>query len=144
LIHRIIDIDFTSEKFIFYKNLGKGDRLEISEEGPVIATVEKYKTPRYPTLRRTVGAKKNIINEKKLLNFNFSHSLDYFAKVDFQRAKIRPKKIFTPGPELSANERMKMILSGGLKDKNPKVAAFSSPKIMASTIFNYLKENKYI
>jgi electron transfer flavoprotein beta subunit len=55
----------------------------------------------------------------------------------------RPRKIFTPDSSLSAAERIRSIMSGGLKQKRSEFIE-GSPEELAAKIMDFLIERKLI
>lgn len=143
LVHRAVRVEFIDGRFVIDKNLGKGSKLVIEQAPPVVVTVEKSRPVRYPTLKRIVKAKKMTI-AGRVVKAGIGSGQDFFAEIMVRKAKVRPKKIYTPEPNLAASERMKMILSGGLKAKDSVVQSSSDPETLAMAIFNYLKDSRMV
>lgn len=121
-----------------HRHAGKGDRWVIECSAPAILGVEKSASdPRYPTMYGRLKAEKAQI----LLELGVSQGEDVLVElVNLTKARPKPKKIFTPDSNLSAADRMKMILSGGVSKKKAAAGGASDANSGAKQVMDVLKQ----
>ncbi len=126
------------------RHIGKGDRLLLESPLPAVLAVEKsHASPRYPTMANRLKAAQADIplfnpyeNEENRLN----RPPVLTELVRISKARLKPKKIFTPDSNLSAADRMKMILSGGMSKKKGPVGERSNGETGAQQIIDHLMQ----
>ncbi len=137
-IVQIVNCDLDNGKIVVQRNAGKGDRWVVESPFPAVLGIEKSQDePSYPTM---FGRLKAQQTEVTLVNAN--GPAPKLELREFNKAKPKPKKIFTPDSNLSAADRMKMILSGGVSKK--KSAGKEETKSGADQIMDALKQNGII
>jgi electron transfer flavoprotein beta subunit len=130
-----------------YQVLERGDRQLVESCLPAVVSVEKgATTPRYPTLcGRITALRKPVLKldwESLAINPLFEHaSGTKGARVSLLRPK--PKKTFIPDGSLTAEERIRLIMSGGLMEKKSN-SLKGSHQEMAERFIEFLEENHLI
>jgi electron transfer flavoprotein beta subunit len=107
-------------KAIADRYLGRGDRQVVECALPALFTVEDgLNDPRYPTLGRRLLAKKEDVEVIKvdLRELLTDRDVDLSSFMSFSPPRPKPKKIFTPDSNISATERMRLIMTGGITEK---------------------------
>ncbi len=127
------------------KKLERGYREKMELPLPAVLVVEEtLNQPRYPSLTQMLKAQGQGIKRmnRKELNFSPQEEEQVRPKVELvsiKTPKPRPKKIFTPGTNLSAEDRMWQIMSGGLKEKN-KALFEGNPEELSKNFLDYLTQ----
>lgn len=141
-----LEVSPQREKAIVERYLGKGDRDVIECNLPALFTVEKtMNDPRYPTVPNRLMAERQEIHEieAESLDVNFDSEVDLTEFMSLSPPRPRPKKVFTPDSKLSATERMKMIMSGGMVAKKSDLLK-GPPERLADQIIEILIQEKII
>jgi electron transfer flavoprotein beta subunit len=124
--------------------LERGNREEITCPIPAVFTVEKMlNRPRYPTLPARKASQTKSIQQIDIQSFP-AHPNE--AKIVIDRLappRPRPKRILAPGSHLSAADKIKFVMAGGLSQKKGG-AVGGDPKEIVSSILDFLKEKKVI
>jgi hypothetical protein len=63
--------------------------------------------------------------------------------VSLSKTKPRPKKVFTPDSSLTAEERLRLIMSGGVTNKQGDKLE-GDPEKIASSVVRFLIEKKLV
>lgn len=144
-----VDIDSGGHKVIVHRKLQRGDREIVETNPPALLTVELgLNKPRYPTLRAILNAQRKKIQEYDLKALGLSHD-EVGSRGSKTRVaaisppKPRPKKLFTPDSNLSAAERRRLIMSGGVKQKQGNLLE-GNPEYIASNVVRFLGEQKFL
>ena len=151
LASRVTSIDITPEtkKTIIQSKLEKGNRLEMEIILPAVLAVEAdLDEPRYASLPSLTAGLRSDIKEYDLAALGLSkQELEQKRAmtriVGLSTPKPRPKKVFTPDSSLTAEERLRLIMSGGITQKQGDKLEGDSEKI-ASHVVDFLIENKII
>jgi len=141
-----LEVSPQREKAIVERYLGKGDRDVIECNLPALFTVEKtMNDPRYPTVPNRLMAERQEIHEieAESLDVNFDSEVDLTEFMSLSPPRPRPKKVFTPDSKLSATDRMKMIMSGGMVAKKSDLLK-GPPERLADQIIEILIQEKII
>lgn len=151
MISSAIKVELSSDhkEIKIHRKLEKGNR-ELVETGlPALITVESgLNKPRYPNLRSTLAAKRKQIEEYDLKTLGLSRE-EVGSKgsktsiVALSRPKQRPKKPFTPDSNLSAAERTRLLMTGGVSQKQTNLLE-GQPDYIASNFVRFLSEQKII
>jgi electron transfer flavoprotein beta subunit len=124
--------------------LERGNREEISCPMPAVFTVEKMlNRPRYPTFSARKAAQTKSIQQIDIQSFP-AYTTD--TKMVIHRLappKPRPKRILAPDSHLSAADKIKFVMAGGMSKKKGG-AVGGDPKQIVSTILDFLIEKKVI
>ncbi|MBM4461735.1 MAG: electron transfer flavoprotein subunit beta/FixA family protein [Chloroflexi bacterium] len=151
LVTEVVKIDVHDhEKAIVHKKLEAGNRAVIETPLPALLTVESgINTPRYLKLRAILAASMKTVEQYDLQALNLVPDEVGLAGsktkvVSIAPPKPRGKKLFTPDSSLSAAERMRLIMSGGIAQKASSGLLEGDPRTVASRFVQFLKEKKLI
>jgi electron transfer flavoprotein beta subunit len=109
------------------KKLPKGYRERLSVKLPALFAVEEtLNEPRYASLPLLMKGLRMEIKQYDMKDLGLSPKMAGEAANKKQLVRVsapkpRPKKIFTPDSSLSAAERMELIMSGGVIQKNQEL-----------------------
>jgi len=138
-----------SKKVVVQSKLEKGNRVEIEIVLPAVLTVEvDLDEPRYASLPSLISGLRRDINEYDLAALGLSKQEverrgGMTRTVGLSTPKPRPKKVFTPDSSLTAEERLRLIMSGGITQKQGDKLE-GDPQNIASSVVNYLIEKKIV
>ncbi len=144
-----IDITNQNNKVLVQRKLSKGNREIVETSSPALLAVEAgLNQPRYPNLRAIFAAQKKAIqvDDMRTLGMNLEQ-----MRVSGEKSKIvahlpprpKPKKLFTPDSRLSAAERMRLVMSGGVAQKQGDLLE-GDAEYIASNIVRFLSEQKLV
>lgn len=140
-----LDVLPDMKKAIVERYLGKGDREVMECNLPALFTVEKsMNDPRYPTLPNRLQAERQRVEriEPTSLDINPKEpDLSKFTR--FTPPRPKPKKLFTPDSYLSASERRRLIMSGGLAHERSNLLE-GAPEDIARKIVDILIQEKIV
>lgn len=147
IVSRVTKINLLPEKneLVLEKKLERGYRERLELALPAVITVEEnLNEPRYPSLPNMLCALSKEIKKMNRKNLNFTPEEANLtqSKIELlymKTPKARPKKIFTPDTNLSAEDRMWQIMSGGLQEKN-KALFEGSPEELSWKFVEYLTQ----
>ncbi len=114
---------------------------------PAVLSVERGRfRPRYPTVTGRLAARAKTITETDPEALGVGGILA--EKPAFKATKLtisrpKPKKLFTPDSSLSPEERIKMLMSGGMKEKKSRSAKETSQDPV-ERFMDFLEENRII
>lgn len=124
------------------RHVGKGDRWLLECPWPAVLTIEKsWDDPRYPQMLQRLKAKQTPIQSVDPNECSSKQKVEFTALtnlLEMGKARPKPKKIFTPDSNLTAANRMKMILSGGLNKKQAPVGEKNDGETGAKQIYDIL------
>jgi len=151
LVSRVTGIDVSSagKKVTIESKLEKGKRAEVEVVLPAVLTVEvELNEPRYASLPLLMAGLRGDIKEYNLEALGLSRQElspegTITKTVGLSTPKPRPKKVFTPDSSLPAEERLRLIMSGGVTQKQGDMLEGDPAKI-ASTVVQYLTEKKIL
>ena len=151
LASRVIEIDVSPDgkKVTVESKLEKGNRAKVEVILPAVLTVEvDLNEPRYASLPSLMAGLRKDIKKYNLeaLGLSYEEVGLKGAKtrtVSLSPSKPRPKKVFTPDSHLSAEERLRLIISGGITQKQSDLLE-GAPENIASTVVQFLSEKKLI
>jgi len=148
LVNRVakIDVDACDKKVTVERKLDKGNREKIEAILPALLTVDMaLNEPRYPGLPSLMAGLRQEIKEYDLnaLGLTEEEIESKTRVVAFSLPKPRPKKPFTPDSNLPAAERMRLIMSGGITQKQGNLLQGDLDYI-ASSVVQFLIEQKLL
>jgi electron transfer flavoprotein beta subunit len=151
LASRVVKIDLSpdSKKAAVESKLEKGKREQIEVTLPALLTIDMdLNEPRYASLPSLMAGLRKDVKEYNVaaLGLSYAEVGPEGAKtrtVALSLPKPRPKKVFTPDSQLSAEERMRLIISGGVTQKQSDVLKGDPVKI-ASSMVRFLIEKKFL
>jgi len=123
-----------------------GDREVVETSLPAVFTVDSVlSSPLYPPLRTILaGLKKSItILDAQALGIDLASIEPALASLGISQPKPRLKKTATMDSSLSAQERMKLLMSGGVQQKKSS-AIEKPPREAAAEIIQFLIDNRII
>lgn len=146
LVTRAVKVQMTPDlpHLRIHRDVGRGNREVVECPLPAVVTAVRYPSGwRYPKCARLLAfRRRNVPTLSPPSSPGMPSEKRWLADMEMTRARPRPKKIFTPDENLSAAERMKMIVSGGLKAKKGKVVDGSGADA-ASKVYEVLVECGY-
>jgi electron transfer flavoprotein beta subunit len=144
-----VDVSTQQEKLIVQRRLEGGNREVVEAPLPALLTVEAgLNKPRYPSLPSMIMAQRKEIEQYNIKGLGLSvkeagSSGSKTHTVRLSAAKPRPKKIFTPDSSLSAAERMRLIMSGGIAEKKGDLLAGELAEL-ASKLIQFLRQQNLL
>jgi electron transfer flavoprotein beta subunit len=151
LVTEVMKIEVNDrEKAIVYKKLEAGNKAVIETPLPAVLTVETgINKPRYLKLRAILAAAKKEIEQYDLkalglLPDEVGLTASRTRVVGVAPPKVRGKKLFTPDSSLSAAERMRLLMSGGVTQKASSGLLEGDSRTLAAKCVQFLKEKKLI
>jgi len=132
-------------KITVERKIEKGRRQGVEVPLPALLCVEEsMNEPRYASLPSLIGAlRKDIgIHNRKSLGLSPQEVGVRGSKtkiVQLSLPRPRPKKLFTPDSSLSAAERMRLVMSGGAKQRREELFE-GSPDELSRKLIQYLTQ----
>lgn len=151
VISRVTDIEISSDatKLTVQRKLDKGMREKLKCDLPALLAVEAtVNEQRYASLPSLINAIRADIEEYSPADLGYSQiqlerEVLKNKLVSFSPPKPRAKKIFTPSSNLSAADRMRMLLSGGVAERKSELLQ-GNPEKIADNIMEFLSTQKII
>jgi len=151
LVSRVIDIQVDDEeKRVTVRRRLDGINREIVEvDIPCLLTVDPLlDEPRYPSIGSIRMAQRREIEHHDRASLGLTPeevgtkgSKTYI--MELTASKPRPKKIFTPDSSLSAAERIRLIMSGGMTEKKDNLLE-GNPAEIVPELVQFLRQKKII
>jgi len=140
-----VEVSADGRKLTAYRCVEKGDREVVECPTPALLTVDdKLNDPRYPSLPTYIaGLRKKIIKVEATELMKPQEASPATKILTVTQPKPRLKKGFSIGSSLSASERIKLILSGGVKEKGMKMLE-EKPELSALEVVRFLQSNKIV
>lgn len=144
-----IQVSPESKKLTVQRKVERGNRQVVETSLPAVLTVESgINEPRYASLPSLMGALRKEIELYDLKKLGVAvgevGSKGSKTKVlNVTPPRPRPKRLFTPDSSLSAAERMRLIMSGGISEKAGELLQ-GNPKDISAKLIQYLKSQKII
>jgi len=151
LAARVVKVDVSPDgkKVNVESKLEKGNREKVEVTLPALLTVEAdLNEPRYASLPSLMAGLRKEIKEYNLEALGLSYEEvgqrgSRTGTVNLSPPKPRPKKVFTPDSQLSAEERLRLIISGGITKKQGDLLE-GDPEKIALNVVRFLKEKKLL
>lgn len=148
LVNAVTRIDIFADTMtaVVHRRLKGGDREIIESPLPAVLTVESMLTsPIYPRLRTILsGLKKDIVTmNAQALGIHRESIEPTMTVTDISQPKPRLKKTATIDSSMTAQERMRFLMAGGMQQQNSKVIQ-KAPDAAAADIIQFLIENGII
>ena len=140
-----IVVDSKDNKIAVERKLEKGNRERIKINVPtLIAVDEGLNEPRYASLPSFIAALRKDIKRYAMGDLGLSAEAvgargSKTRSVNMSLPRPRPKKIFTPDSSLSSFERMRLVMSGGVQEKEQEVFE-GSPEELSSKFIEFLRQ----
>jgi electron transfer flavoprotein beta subunit len=149
LVSRVtgIDVSLDGKKATVESKLEKGKRAEVEVVLPAVLTVEvELNEPRYASLPLLMAGLRGDIKEYNLEAIGLSRQelspeRIMTKTVGLSTPKPRPKKVFTPDSNLPAEERLRLIMSGGVTQKQGDTFEGDPAKIASSVMQFFTEKN---
>jgi len=144
-----IDVSNDVKKVTVHRKMEHGDREVIAIPLPAVLTVESgLNEPRYADLPSVIKAQRASIEriDRVKLGINIGTVGSRGSMIEVSRflpPKPKPKKVFTPPSDLPPMERALLIAAGGITKKEKNIIE-GKPKEIASSLIQFLKEQKLI
>lgn len=141
-----LDIFADTKTARVHRRLKGGDREILECQLPAVFTVESVlRKPVYPPLKTILaGLKKGVTRvNAKSLGIDLRSIEPALAVVSISQPKPRLKKTATIDSKLSAQERMKLLMSGGTQQKGSKTIE-KAPQQAAAELIQFLIANGII
>lgn len=119
-----MEIQVEANQAVVHRYLGRGDRQIVECGLPALFTVENgLNDPRYPSLANRLSAERELVHviDPGSLNLSLDSDMDLLKSMNLSSPRPKPKRIFTPDSNLSASERMKLIMTGGAVEKKSRL-----------------------
>jgi electron transfer flavoprotein beta subunit len=150
LASRVVKIDISpdAKKADIESKLEKGNRARLEVLLPAVFTVElDLNEPRYASLPSLMAGLRKDITEcnREMLGLSYGEMGPEGSKTGataLSLPKPRPKKVFTPDSSLSAEERLRLVISGGITQKQGNVLQGDRDKI-AAIVVQFFSEKKF-
>jgi electron transfer flavoprotein beta subunit len=147
-VSAIINLELLPQqkKAVADRYLGRGDRQVVECSLPALFTVEKgLNDPRYPSLPNRLSAEREDIEviEPASLGFSTDNDMDLTRYMTLSPPRPKPRKIFTPESNLSASERMRLLMSGGMTEKKSGLLK-GNPEDIAGKVVEILIQEKVV
>ena len=151
MVSAVTKVDLTPDlkQAIVHRKLEKGNREVVETPLPAVLAVEiGLNSPRHSDLRGMLAAQRAKIEryDCETLGINPEEVGAQGSKIIMvkrSRPRPKPKKVFTPDSKLSAAERMRLVMSGGVKEKKGDLLQ-GDPEDIASQLMRFLAEQKII
>ena len=146
LVGRVVEVEVASngKALTVESKLEKGNREQVEVTLPALLTVERdLNEPRYASLPSFMASLIYDVREYTMGELGLSREEvgSRGSKTEVMALSIpkpRPKKPFTPDSSLSAAERMKLIMSGGITKKKTDLFE-GNPEELSSKFIEFLK-----
>ena len=146
MVSGVVDMKFPRQDkaVVVQRYLGKGDRDEIECPLPALLTVEMgLNDPRYPTLPRRLLAEKTKVQviDAFSLNSGVGQEEELTKVLSMSQPRPKPRKVFLPDSNLSAVEKVNLMMSGGLSQKKDDNLIEGPEDQLADKIIEFLIRN---
>ncbi|MBI2304573.1 MAG: electron transfer flavoprotein subunit beta/FixA family protein [Chloroflexi bacterium] len=144
-----LSVSAPDKKVVLHQRLEKGDRRVVACPLPAVVAVEPdLNQPRYPSLPALMAARRKRMEERDaaalgLLPEAVGAKGARTRILSFSPPKPRLKKLFIPDSSLPAQQRLRLILSGGVAEKKGELLRGDARKL-ASQVFQFLRQEKIV
>jgi len=151
LVREVVKVDMDAEhtKLLLHRKLEKGDREVVECSFPALLNVEAgLNSPRNSTIKGVLKAKRREITEYDTKQLGLSSEEvgltgSKITMTDLTPPKPKMKGLFVPDSKLSAVDRMRSIMEGGMKEKKSD-SLEGDPAKVASQLVQFFKQEKII
>jgi electron transfer flavoprotein beta subunit len=143
-----IDISPDRQKIMAQRKLERGNREVVEAVLPALLTVEATSEESvYPGLPMMIAAQRRDIEVREVGEFGLSAE-DIRRSIKMKTLRISPsrprvKRPFTPDSSLPSQERMRLIMAGGITEKKVDLLE-GSPGEVAASLVRYLVQKKFV
>jgi electron transfer flavoprotein beta subunit len=148
LVRGIVKLELDKDKLRLHRKLEKGHREVVECPLPALLTVEAgLNQPRHATIRGVLRARSSPIKRYDAQNLGLSvQELQQVARINFLNItppKPKMKGLFVPDAKLSAADKMKAIMGGGLVQKKSNFLE-GDPEKIAQQLVQFFKKEKVL
>ncbi|MFC1929942.1 electron transfer flavoprotein subunit beta/FixA family protein [Chloroflexota bacterium] len=149
VVSRVIrtEVSLSGRKITAYRKLEKGNREIVEAPLPAVVVIETGLIKvRYPTVRAIMVAKRKDIAEYdgKALGLHLNEVGEAGSKARvISLSKPKAKGLFTPDSSLSAAERLRLVMVGGLTERKTE-GLQGDIDDMTTKFVQFLDEHKFI
>ncbi len=145
-----VELDSGGSRVRVERKLEKGNREVVESPLPALLAMESSTNPpRYVSTYSYLSALKKNVQKLSLESLGLDAGAvkagaSMSKMVEVKRPRPRPKKMFVPDSELSAEERIALLLSGGppTEAKSSGGLLEGTPEKIADEVLDYLKSQK--
>lgn len=149
MIDRVVSVDcFEKNVLNIHKKMEKGDRLLLNVNCPVVLGMEGngigIHASKYNNIIEGLSRTVDIYNTNASMGKEDSSDVLKYRDYTFRcynPPKPRPKKIYVPEENISPRDRLKSMMSGGVKKKSGNIIE-GDPGNISMEFVKYIKENK--
>ena len=144
-----VDMDTENTKLLLHRKLEKGDREVVECSLPALLTVEAgLNSPRNPTIKGVLKARSKEITKHDTKQVGLSSEEVGLAGSKITMTGLTPPKpkmkgLFVPDSKLSAVDRLRLIMEGGIIEKKSDFLE-GDPREVASQLVQFFKQEKII
>jgi len=144
-----IELNLSGGQMVVLRKLERGDREKVICKLPTVVSVETgINNPRYPTVPGIMKARHAdvaLINNNDLGfgNNEIGVSGSYTQVETYAPPRPKTKKFSIPDSKLSATERLKQLMSGGIQDRGGDTLQ-GEPEKIASSFVKFLVDESII
>ncbi len=130
------------------RRLERGNREKLACPLPALLAIEPSAAPpRYVSIRARLEASRREVQQIEAASLIGSgESLESIVRIKVVRVappRPRPKKMFAPDSSMSAEERLALVISGGMTEKKGDLAE-GNIKDLAAKVVRFLRDQKLI
>jgi len=142
-VNKAVNITLSKQGKVTVKSKLEGGNREIVETSlPVVVGIEMdIYEPRYASLPSLISSLRKPIEQLDLKTIGLSEK-EIATKIQFEgfsQPHLRPKKLFTPDSNLSAAERLRLVMSGGIAEKKEDLFE-GSPEELSHKFIQFLDQ----
>lgn len=143
-----IEVYDDGRKVLVQRRLERGDREVVEAELPALLTIELGPKSRYPSLPARMAARRKGIDYYDaaalgLLPGEVGSAGAKTTVLSVSPPKPRVKKLFAPDSNLPPEERMRLLMTGGIQEKKGD-SLEGNPREVASKLIEFLRSEKLL
>lgn len=143
-----IEVSTDCRRVTVQRKLERGDREVVEAELPALLTIELGHKPRYPSLPSRLAAQRKGIDYYDaaalgLLPDEVGSAGSKTTVLSVSPPKPKARKLFAPDSSLSPAERMRLLMSGGIQEKEGNFLE-GAPKEVASKLVEFLNSERLL
>ncbi|MBT7696862.1 MAG: electron transfer flavoprotein subunit beta/FixA family protein [Desulfobacterales bacterium] len=144
-----IELNLSGQQMVVLRKLERGDREKVICKLPALVSVESgINNPRYPTVPGILNARHADValinkNDLGLVDDEIGVSGSFTGVETYAPPRPKTKKFSIPDSKLSAADRLKQLMSGGIQDRGGDTLQ-GEPKKIASSFVNFLDDESII
>lgn len=143
-----IEVSPDYRRITVQRKLERGDREVVEAELPALLTIEVGHKPRYPSLPARMAAQRKDIDyydaaALRLPPGEVGSEGSKTMLLSVSPPKPKARKLFAPDSSLSPAERMRLLMSGGIQEKESNVLE-GDPREVASKLVEFLDSERLL